>query len=184
MYACSAQNVTVVADMPPNGQPTNDVKTYPAVQEDYNSTPVSQYSSLVASFGGEGPAQPGDDYEYAFDIWLNGMATTTSNELMIWTDNFGQTPAGSQQATISIDGHTWEVYATSGYRYVAFVATQNFSSGSLDLMPFIDWAIQQGWYPSTTFLSQVNYGIEICSTDFASATFTLLNFGLQPTPAS
>lgn len=76
------------------------------------------------------------------------------------------------------------VYATSGYSYVAFVATQNFTSGSLDLMPFINWAIQEGWYPSTTFLSQVNYGIEIGSTDFGSATFTLLNFGLRTNGAS
>jgi hypothetical protein len=181
IVACSPQDWKVTADMPPAGQPTTDVKTYPSVQDDFASVPVREFSTLTSSFAETDPHV--GDYEDAYDIWLDGEATVASHELMIWNENNGQTPAGSLQGTVSLDGHTWKVYETSGASYVAFVATSNFTSGNFNLLGFINYAEGKGWYSSSTYLSQINYGVEICSTGGAAATFGFSNFEVDAVKA-
>jgi hypothetical protein len=89
------------------------VLAYPNVRHyfTYNGgkpMPVSYFGSLRADYQLSQPSS--GDFESAFDIWLGGYQT----EVMIWTDNQGQVPAGSPVATTAIEGQTWTGLAQPG----------------------------------------------------------------------
>lgn len=62
---------------------------------------------LQSSFAHTAPS--GGVWDVAYDMWLNGVADKNSTELMIWTQNSGQTPAGSKRGTVTISGHSWDL---------------------------------------------------------------------------
>jgi Glycosyl hydrolase family 12 len=174
MYICDYDNWYVVANMN-NDTGDGAVKTYPDVHMDFSSAPaLGSFTSISSSFAHAGPHV--GIYEFAYDMWLNGVATSGSTEVMIWTDNFNQVPSGSKVETVSLKGQTFDVYKSGSY--IAFVATANVTSGSLDLLSFFDHVLSEGWAPSTSTLGAIDYGIEIVSTGSADATFRLDAFSL------
>ena len=177
LFVCSFHSWYVVADMPSPGQPAYDVKTYPNVQENFPSVPVSKFSRLVSNFAESSPHV--GDYEDAYDMWLNGIATSTSNEVMIWNEDHGQTPAGSIAAHAFFNGVAYTVWKTGDGRYIAFVADRDFTSGSLDLLAFYRWLTSNGWIQAGSVVDQVDYGVEICSTGGAPAEFGFTNFSIK-----
>ena len=106
--ACNYDNWYVTVNIPDHGD--NAVEAYPNVHRDYDDIPLANISS--ADFAGVGPKCAGCIYNTAFDIWIGDGF---SHELMIWTENWGQRPAGNQIATSTIGGHTYEVWR-SGFR--------------------------------------------------------------------
>jgi hypothetical protein len=177
LYVCNYNSWYVVADMPEPGQPTSSVKTYPNVQENFPSVPVKGFSALDSTFAASGPNA--GDYEFAYDTWLNGVASNGSNEVMIWNYNHGQTPGGSPQANVSFAGVDYTVWKNSDSSYIAFVARSPTMSGKVDLLSFYDWLIKKKWLPQRSVLDQVDYGVEICSTAGVPATFSFTNFSLE-----
>jgi hypothetical protein len=175
LYACSYSNWYVVSDQPA----TTDVKTYPNAQENFKSVPVSQFSTLTSSFAETDPHV--GIYEDAYDMWLNGIATSGSNEVMIWNEDHNQVPGGSALATVTLDGRAYTVWTTGNHSYTAFVAHSYFTSGTVNLLEFYDWLIRQGWLPSSSVVDQVDYGVEVCSTNRAPATFQFTNFSINAT---
>ncbi|MGH9089725.1 MAG: GH12 family glycosyl hydrolase domain-containing protein, partial [Acidimicrobiales bacterium] len=163
------------------------VQTYPNSQMTFDNQPgLGTLSSLCSSFAeSTTPSGSGYDYEYAYDIWINGYGGAGSSELMIWNYNNGQAPGGNLQGSFVDGGHTYDVYvsgnASSG-DYIAFVATSNFTSGSYNLVDFFDHAIDAGWIDggSSGKLWQVDYGLEIGSTGGQLAKFAVTNFDVAP----
>ena len=158
------------------------VLTYPAMQDNFNSTPtLSSFTSIIATFEETSPHV--GDYEVAFDCWFN-QTKTTSNELMIWVDNYNQTPGGRQVASnVSLSGRTWDVYwsgsKTEGY--IAYVANTNFTSGTVDLLAIFNHAASQGYMPAATTskVNQLDFGIEVCSTNGQAAeVWTIEHYGI------
>ncbi len=181
LYACNYNSWYVTADMPADNKA---VLTYPNVQETFSDVPVSQFGSLASNFAESGPGMASnDDYEFAYDMWLNGIATSTSDEVMIWNYNDGQTPSGSNVGTFSDGGITYQVYSTGSGEghYDAFVAEDNYTSGSIDILAFYQYLIGRGIIPSSSTVDQIDYGIEICSTNSAPATFSVNNFSISST---
>jgi hypothetical protein len=175
LSACSFSDWNVTATASGGGS----VLTYPDSQLDVPNTPkISSLSSVTSTFADTNPSS--GTYEDAYDIWLNGVADPSagSDELMIWTNNHGQTPGGSPMATVTIGGQTWTAWKGNG-GYMAFVANSNVTSGTLNLLAFFQWIIAKGWVPADSTLNQVDYGVEICSTDGASATFRFSNFSVN-----
>jgi hypothetical protein len=177
MYACSYNNWYVVATMN-NDSGDGAVKTYPDVQANFNEPAISSFQSISSTFGQTSPDV--GIYEDAYDIWINGVADSSSTEVMIWTQNHGQTPAGSVVATASFGGQGYQVWqdGTGAGAYIAFVADTNVSSGTVNLLAFFDWIIDKGWIPSNSTLGQICYGAELVSTDGAPATFSFTNFSV------
>jgi glycosyl hydrolase family 12 len=176
LYACSYSNWYVVATMD-NSKGDGAVKTYPNSHRDFDSNPeISSFSSITSTFAETSPDR--GIYEDAYDIWLNGVATPGSTEVMIWNDNHGQVPAGSLQATVTIDGRSYAVWKTTG-NYIAFVASTNFTSGTANLLDFFQWLMMKGWIPGNTTLGQVDYGAELVSTNGVPATFTFSDFSVN-----
>ena len=174
VYVCDYNNWYAVANMNNN---THDgaVKTYPDVHKDFTSAPlISSYSTISTTFAHTAPHV--GIYEFAYDIWVNGVASNGSTEVMIWTDNFNQVPSGSVQETATLDGVSYKVYKSGSY--IAFVVVNNVTSGTLNLLSFFNHIISKGWIPSNSTLGAVDYGVELVSTNATDATFAVSGFSL------
>lgn len=173
LYACSYNNWYVVANM---NDDTGDgaVKTDPNVQMNFNEPAISSFQSVSSTFAETSPDV--GIYNDAYDIWLNGVDTPGSDEVMIWNQNHGQTPAGSVVAVTSIGGRTYQVWKYGGY--IAFVAQPAFTSGTLNLLAFFNYVVNQGYIGANPTLGQIDYGVELVSTNSAPATFTFTNFSV------
>jgi hypothetical protein len=174
LSACSSSDWFVDANVADDG---GGVKTYPNSAYDFADPPeISSLASVTSTFGSSLPAS--GDFEDGYDIWLNGTATSGGDEVMIWTDNQGQTPAGSQVATVTLDGQSYTVWQAAGGP-VTFVSDTNVTGGDLNLLQFFQWLISQGYEPSNSTLNQVAYGAEIVSTNATPETFGFSNFSVS-----
>jgi hypothetical protein len=175
LYGCSSSDWYVVATMD-NSKGDGAVKTYPNSHRDFDSAPrISSFGSITSTFAETSPGS--GIYEDAYDIWLNGIGGANSTEVMIWTENHGQTPSGSVAGTVTVGGRSYTVWKTGNY--IAFVPSANFTSASMDLLAFFKWIMSKGWIADSATLGQVDYGVELVSTNGAPATFTFTNFSVN-----
>jgi hypothetical protein len=174
LSACSSSDWYVDANVADDG---GGVKTYPNSAYNFADPPeISSLSTVTSTFGSTLPAS--GDFEDAYDIWLNGTAGTGGDEVMIWTDNQGQTPAGSQVATVTFDGQSYAVWQEAGGP-ITFVSDTNVTGGDLNLLQFFQWLISQGYEPTGSTLNQVAFGAEIVSTNATPETFGFSNFSVS-----
>ncbi|MFL6124786.1 GH12 family glycosyl hydrolase domain-containing protein [Actinophytocola sp.] len=180
LTACSYRDwsVTTTAD---DSAGDGAVKTYPNVHRDYHDwdtgkePALSAYPTLTSTFAATSPHT--GIYDVAYDIWLNGVPG--NREVMIWTENSRQSPAGSRVAgALPFSGTTWDLYATGDNEYLAFVPARPLTSGTLDLRAFLDYLVGNGRVPADSTLGQVCYGVEIVSTDGKPVTFEVTDFSI------
>jgi len=176
LYARSYDNWHVVARMN-NRKGDGAVKTYPNVHRDYPSVPIESFESITSTFAETSPRI--GIYNFAYDLWINGIARPGCTEIMIWTENFKQTPGGIYVQDVTFDGRTYKLYKNPSNRYIAFVATTNFTSGTVNLLDFIKWTMAEGWLASKSSLNQICFGVEIVSTDDTDATFQVTAFSID-----
>jgi hypothetical protein len=173
LSACSSGDWSVSANIAADG---GGVKTYPNSAYDFAAPPeISSLGSVASTFGSTLPAS--GEFDDAYDIWLNGTAGTGGDEVMIWTASQGQTPAGAQIATATIDGQDYAVWQQSGGP-ITFVSTSDVTAGDLNLLPFFQWLTGNGYEPSSSTLNQVAFGAQIVSTDATQETFGFNNFSV------
>jgi Glycosyl hydrolase family 12 len=174
LSACSAGDWFVTADVAEDG---GGVKTYPNSRYNFADPPeISSLGSVTSTFGSTSPDN--GDFEDAYDIWLNGAAGAGGDEVMIWTDNHGETPAGSPVATATFDGQSYTVWQDANGP-VTFVSDANASAGDLNLLQFFQWLTSNGYEPANSQLYQVDYGVEIATTNGAQETFGFNNFSVS-----
>jgi hypothetical protein len=178
LAACSAGNwsVTTTAD---DSEGDGAVKTYPNVHKDYHDwdtgkePPLRQYSRLTSTFAATSPHT--GVYNVGYDIWLNGVPG--NREIMIWTENHRQSPAGDQVASgLPFSGMTWDLYATDDNEYLAFIPSRPMTKGTLDLKAFLDYLAKNSRVPANSTLGQICFGVEVVSTDGKPATFQFTDF--------
>lgn len=173
LSACSAGDWSVDASIALDG---GGVKTYPDSAYIFATPPeISSLGSVTSTFGSTLPAD--GEFADAYDIYLNGTAGDGGDEVQIWTDNQGQTPAGAQVATAVIDGQSYAVWQETGGP-ITFVAAANVGAGDLNLLPFFQWLASNGYEPSSSTLDQVAFGAQITSTNATSETFGFNNFSV------
>ena len=174
LSACSSGDWSVDANVAADD---GGVKTYPNSAYNFADPPeISSLSTVTSTFGSTLPAS--GEFEDAYDIWLNGTAGTGGDEVMIWTDNQGQTPAGAQVATVTFDGQSYAVWQEAGGP-ITFVSDTNVTGGDLNLLQFFQWLMSQGYEPTTSTLNQVAFGAEIVSTNATPETFGFSNFSVS-----
>ncbi len=171
LSVCSASSWYVVSNQTDQA---GAVLTYPNVQENFTQT-VGSFRTLSSTFAETSPRV--GIYEDAYDIWFNGFGAGHT-EVMIWVDNYKQVPAGSHAATTTLGGRTYDVYRTSDGSYVAFVATQTFTSGTINLLEMFDYMIGKSWLTTADTLSQIDFGVEIVDTAGSPATYQFTNFSI------
>jgi hypothetical protein len=154
------------------------VKTYPNVHRDYDRVPIGSFDSLTSRFAETSPHVGINNV--AYDLWINGIATPTCTEIMIWAENFHQVPGGRYVEDASFGDRRYKVYKSAdNSRYIAFVAAENFTSGTVDLLEIMKWTIAKGWLPADSTLNQVCFGVEMVSTDDADAMFRVSAFSID-----
>jgi hypothetical protein len=180
LAACSAGNwsVTTTAD---DNQGDGAVKTYPNVHKDYHDwdsgkePPLRQYPRLTSTFAATSPHT--GVYNVAYDIWLNGVPG--NREVMIWTENYGQSPAGDRVASdVPFSGMTWDLYATDDNEYLAFIPSRPLTKGTLNLRAFLDYLVKNDRVPANSTLGQICFGVEVVSTGGKPATFQFTDFSI------
>lgn len=191
LSACSYSSFNVVANEPN----TTVVKSYPDVQMDFqpsgaaNGTgvPLDSFKSITSTFAEVGP--DAGLYEYAYDIFVNSGDGQGATQILIWVDVHGnRMPAANEVETEVSLGQpndvSYDVYETdngdggNGGHYVVFVANRYFSSGPMDVLAFLTYASGKGWIPPDAVLNQICFGVEICETNGADATFEFTDFSI------
>ena len=181
---CSYRSWNVIATAD-NSAGDGAVKTYPNVHKDYHNwstgyePPLSNYPVLSSSFAAAGPNT--GIYNIAYDIWLNGVGNggSSNREVMIWTDNQAQRPAGSVVASgLSLGGKTWTLWASSGNSILTFVPSADMSSGTVNIRAMLDYLLSHGRVPSNSTLGQICYGVEVVSTNGSPGTFHFTGFSV------
>lgn len=175
LSACSYSSFYAIANMN-DASHDGAVKSYPNVHKDYDAPAITTFSAITSTFAATSPHV--GIYNVAYDVWLNGVATNGSNEIMIWTENYHQVPAGDAAATVTIGGVTWDVYRTGDGGYLAFVPGEVMTSGTLDLLELFDWVASQGWIAGDSTIGQIGYGVEIVSTEDTDARFDFTDFSI------
>jgi len=155
IWANSYSNWGVWANHPNTG----GVKAYPNATRNIGR----QLSSLGSATSRFSVSVPGSGaYETAYDIW----DTNYAYETMLWMNKTGAVgPLGSKQTTVTVGGHTWDVYkGSNGSNQVfSFVRHGNTSSGSVDIKAILNWIRGRGWFGNIT-LGKVQFGFEITSS--------------------
>ncbi len=177
MYICNYNNWYVVANTTDTGD--GAIKTYPNVHEDFNEKPISSFNTITSSYADQPPSV--GDYDVAYDIWVNGVATSGSTEVMIWTQALASQASainGYQSiGTTTIDGVTYNVHE-NGNGYIALQAVPYNTSGTVDLKAVFNYLISKNIFPATSTLGQIDYGVEIDSTNGTNQTFKFTNFSI------
>jgi hypothetical protein len=183
MRVCSHGNwsVSVSAD---NSTGDGAVKTYPNVHRDYHDWStgheprISAFRTIRTTFASRSPHV--GIYDGAYDIWLNGVADSGSTELMIWTDNHRQVPAGAVvEKGLRFSHRTWKLWATGDHRYVALVPGRPLGHGTINLKRRFADLVARGLLPRRSTLGQVCFGYEMVSTHGTTRRFKIDRFSVS-----
>jgi hypothetical protein len=178
LVACSIKNwyVTARAD---NRSGDGAVKSYPNVHRDYhnwgngNEPRVTRFKSIWSRWKARVPDV--GIYNAAYDIWLNGVPG--EHEVMIWTHNRKQVPAGSVvRRSVKLGRYKWTVWASSDNAYIAFVPKRKLDHGVIKIRRMLGWLMRKGRLDRNVTLGQICFGFEIVSTGGQRARFKVDRF--------
>jgi len=173
LYACSYHSFYVVSDQ---ADDAGAVESYPNVQMNFSDVPITSLHGITSRFVESGPGV--GIYEFAYDVWLNGVAQSGSVQVLVWVDNFNRVPDGTKAASTTLGGRAYDVWVTPDGLHVVFDSTTAWTSGTVDLLGILQWTVGQGWLPASSTLGQIDFGVEIVSTGGASATYAVDDFSL------
>jgi hypothetical protein len=132
----------------------------------YAALPVDAISSIESQWGYDVP--DAGRYNAAYDVWVHpqsGPATPDGGlEIMIWTRTRDATPIGADQGyTVDIAGATWEVWYGSpgGWNTATYRRVTNTDEVDMDLLPFVEHAVDAGWAQGDWYVLGVEAGFEI-----------------------
>jgi hypothetical protein len=177
LSVCNQSSWTAVSNQPDvQGQ----VQTYPDTEFDVGGrdTPstktIGQYNSITSKFSENFPSA--GSWDAAYDLWLNNWGT----EIMIWNQWAGGQGFWPQQSTqsLTLDGVAYH-FVKNGTELMFFRDNQ-VKSGSVDILAAMKWLVSQNLVKSSDVPTQLEYGVEICSTNGSeSFPMTGLSFSLS-----
>ena len=148
------------------------VEAYESAQWNYHKVRYSSIKYLTSTFSETMPTgslkKNGFDAEAAYDMFIKGSDT---DEVMVWVDNQGQTPAGSRYGVADIHGQKFAVYVAGKTK--SFVRRKNETKGTVYYFAILTWLHRHHMLASSDTLSQFNFGWEICDTNGKTRTFAV-----------
>ncbi len=161
LHVCNESSWYAVSQQP-NVQ--GQVETYPDTEYDVggrnalSTKPISAYNSITSSFSEDFPAA--GSWDAAYDLWLNNWGT----EIMVWNQWTGTQLywPGPGARAVTLDGVPYHFINNGGE--LVFTRDKMVKSGSVDLLAAMEWLVSQGLVKSTDVPTQLEYGVEICST--------------------
>ncbi len=135
---------------------TSKDNPFPKKIDEISSAP---FSWVISTEGVSGT------WNSAFEAWFDstGSGSNYNGELMIWINyGGGATPGGSRVGTVSIGGHSWDVYFAEWWvNYIAYRIKTLTDSVNLDLRVFIQDAINRGYLEQDWYIHNMEAGFEI-----------------------
>lgn len=202
---CNQSSWYAASNQPNNG---SQVETYPDTEYDVggrdnpSTKTIAQWSSITSTFSEAYPSA--GSWDAAYDLWTDNW----SNETMVWNqwagtedywgscaepgssqnDCVGSGGASKNSQAATIDGVAYHFLALgtncsaaneSSCEYIFFRDSQ-VASGSVDILAIYQWEVANGYAKSTDVPTQLEYGVEICSTS-GTETFPMngLTFTLK-----
>jgi hypothetical protein len=154
------------------------VLTYPNVSQLLTGTSdrgpaVTRFTRITSRYAERTPRRVRGDWEFAYDIWLSRSGR---DEVMIWLDNHGQTPAGHVTARPRIYGQRWAVWAAPGT--VSVVLRHRQARGVVHILAILRWLRDRRLIGARATVDQVQAGWELCSTGGRWRTFRMARYNL------
>ncbi|MBO0847279.1 MAG: hypothetical protein J2P22_17905 [Nocardioides sp.] len=110
---------------------------------------------------------------------MDGVASSGSTEVMIWTDNHRQVPSGHVvKRGLRFSHRTWRLYATGDHGYLAFVPRHPLHHGRISLEKRLSYLVRHGYLRHGSRISQICFGYEIVSTHGAFHRFKIDRFSI------
>ncbi|KND42236.1 MULTISPECIES: glycoside hydrolase family 12 protein [Streptomyces] len=161
VWANSGTNWGVWADHPNTG----GIKSYPNSKKVINKS-ITSLGSLNSSYNVTVPSSGA--YNTSYDVW----DTDHDYEIMLWVNYNGAVGAlGSFQQSVTVGGHSWNVYKGRAYRsdgtywdVISFLRTSDSNSGTVQILPVLKWIKDtKGWMGNET-IGDVQFGFEVTSS--------------------
>ncbi|MEU0587302.1 hypothetical protein [Streptomyces sp. NPDC006132] len=156
IWANSGTNWGVWANHPNTG----GIKSYPNQTKAINKS-ITSLGSLTSSYNVSVPSSGA--YNTSYDIW----DTDHDYEIMLWVNKTGPVgPIGSSQGSVTLGGHTWNVFkGTNGANEVfSFIRTSNSNSGTVNILPILKWIKDTKKWMGNETIGDVQFGYEITSS--------------------
>jgi hypothetical protein len=175
---CSQSSWYAVSNQP-NVQ--GQVETYPDTEYDVagrgNATEaISSFNGITSTFSENYPSA--GSWDAAYDLWTDNW----SHETMIWNQWAGSqaywyTASGFQDVTIAgTEYHFCDIggngncsgpKGTDNGDELIFAMVNQESSDSVNILAIYQWEVANGYAKSSDIPTQLQYGVEICSTSGA-----------------
>ncbi|MEU3890060.1 hypothetical protein [Streptomyces sp. NPDC029041] len=156
IWANSGTNWGIWANHPNTG----GIKSYPNQTKAINKS-ITSLGSLSSSYNVSVPSSGA--YNTSYDIW----DTDHDYEIMLWVNKTGPVgPLGSSQGTVSVGGHSWNVFkGTNGSNEVfSFIRTSNSSSGTVNILSILKWIKDTKKWMGNETIGDVQFGYEVTSS--------------------
>jgi hypothetical protein len=188
----------------PVSTPAWQVRGYPEImagKSPWNSAintgrglPAPVMAHITFSFDLDLELGADDAYDFAPEIWLTSQQSPASSnitdEIMFWFLHNNMTPSGSVVGTFSDAVADYDVWqnphqdpgggsTTTGWQYIAFVARTPVRKGTIQLDPFLQYLIRNGYIASTRYVAGIELGTEIVN---GSGSAIVSNFSASASP--
>lgn len=185
LFAYSPSEWYVVADHSRADVRPGSVKSYPDTQRNFTDRPISSFKKILSSYNMTNP--PVGEWNATYDIWIGGIGSKSTAEVMIWTDHRypASIPPSNALETkkVTIDGlayTAWRRKNGNGGDYIALVLDTKRAWGTVDLLKVFNWLVSVGWLKATDLVAAIEYGVEISNTPAGSPqVFRLNNYTLD-----
>lgn len=160
---------------------TGGIKSYPHQAFNMNRN-IWSINTLTASFNQTTPGF--GSWNTAFDIWDTGH----QNEIMVWTNwagtmkpiSYNWDASGNPIPThrnVCVGGGCWNVYRghNGANNVYSFLRTTKTNNASVNLRDILRWGASNGLF-GNLYITSVEYGTEVTSTNNSGATFNFNNW--------
>jgi hypothetical protein len=175
LYATDPGNWHVTANMPAGN---TAVVSFPNTGAAYGEQPLSKFSEIYSSFSENMNATAGTSAWAAYDLWFNNW----DKEVMIQHDFAGNGPC-TFVATQAFGGsggvpvQTWGL-CQYGDELIWKLTGGSEQKGSVDILSMITWLEKHGYLRSSSTITDLSYGFEICSTGGKDENFQVSSFSI------
>lgn len=184
IFACSPFSWYVTAQHPAPGGRTGSIKSYPDTQRNFTDRTIDSFTVISSSFDTTAPAV--GEWDAAYDVWVNGIGSKSTAEIMVWTSHRYNgvlpPPNALETKTVTVDGQTYKAWMRkngNGGNYIALVMDPVRPKGTVDLLKVFDTVAGFGWVKTSDRVAAIEFGFEIADTAGATRTFKLNDYALD-----
>ncbi len=182
LTATSGSSWSVSSDF---GSSTHQM-AYPETEQNYAGEAVSSFTNIVGTINDTIPSNSNTGVEAGFYIYLNNYGNTIEIQHYVEKESTcnGTTPV---KTSISFGGsygvptNSWDLCYNGSIYYWQIVGSGSswgFTSGSVELISMIKYLETNGYLPSSSTMTMVEYGFFIYTTTSTQETFSVNSYTL------